>query len=440
MDKEEIDWLLPEFHGLVIGKQGATIKEITAISGARIKIEKDGPCYIYGNIEQRDTAKALILEKISNNTPKKRTSRGRVSSLSASAEWKEIAFISSEMIGFVIGKGGETIKGFEETYQVKFKSEEGKMYIYGDLESENNKMAIEGLHELLKSKGDQQKSKASKRQSVNKDGWLIVRHFPSKLIGMVIGKKGREVERLRQFYKLDITTIEEGRATFLAIKGGDEASRACFDCYLRSIAGKVLTLRKQFFLGSPTEIVVTDTHHQNSKLRSISLGDNNVYDTIDRLYKNIPGLRKTMIKALEKMKLELSKNIDGICNYYVHAGKFLSPRDPGIYPLNGFNHKDLLVYQRLVKGDLNLDKIQKLPMISQFIRYDMSIFTPDPQIRIRYRLFLAKENGILKFITYRQAGLREIDILPIKQEYQRGYFGLMEQKISALDIIDPETG
>jgi len=38
------------------------------------------------------------------------------------------------MIGFVIGKGGETIKGFEETYQVKFKSEEGKMYIYGDLE------------------------------------------------------------------------------------------------------------------------------------------------------------------------------------------------------------------------------------------------------------------------------------------------------------------
>jgi len=70
MDKEEIDWLLPEFHGLVIGKQGATIKEITAISGARIKIEKDGPCYIYGNIEQRDTAKALILEKITIILPK----------------------------------------------------------------------------------------------------------------------------------------------------------------------------------------------------------------------------------------------------------------------------------------------------------------------------------------------------------------------------------
>ena len=82
---EHLDSVTPNLFGFIIGKKGSTIKAIKRQSGADVIIQNDGKsqeggngrtngggmCLLKGDIQQRNTARSLILETVSNGASHK---------------------------------------------------------------------------------------------------------------------------------------------------------------------------------------------------------------------------------------------------------------------------------------------------------------------------------------------------------------------------------
>ena len=64
--------------------------------------------------------------------------------------WQQLDFISKDLIGLVIGKGGETIRKFKDTWNVSLKTDRDKLFIQGDPETDPIiKKAVEELEKLV---------------------------------------------------------------------------------------------------------------------------------------------------------------------------------------------------------------------------------------------------------------------------------------------------
>mmetsp|Transcript_38077 Transcript_38077/g.89156 ORF Transcript_38077/g.89156 Transcript_38077/m.89156 type:complete len:1075 (-) Transcript_38077:54-3278(-) len=96
-----------ELIGMLIGKRGEVVKQLSKESGARIEISKSGTetngertVYLSGQAENVERAKQLI-----DDTLSKARERSGMSNPNA-----HVLKVPHEMVGMLIGKGGETIK------------------------------------------------------------------------------------------------------------------------------------------------------------------------------------------------------------------------------------------------------------------------------------------------------------------------------------------
>jgi far upstream element-binding protein len=92
----------PDQTGMIVGKGGATIRQIEEASGARVQIDRDGSIRLSGSEAQVEDAKAAITA-IMGSAP-------------------VIVEVDEERMGAVIGKGGETIRELQEEHGVNINS------------------------------------------------------------------------------------------------------------------------------------------------------------------------------------------------------------------------------------------------------------------------------------------------------------------------------
>ena len=151
---EEIRCLTSEFYGLIIGTGGSTVNNIRTLSGAEVIIDSkgSGKSFLKGNQEQRKIARRMIEDKIDECKidEKRESSYGDDSHKNHDNgfgdEWLELNFVSKDVIGMVIGKNGETIKRFQNKFNVNLEVRDNKMFIRGDPKTDPNiAKAIEEL-------------------------------------------------------------------------------------------------------------------------------------------------------------------------------------------------------------------------------------------------------------------------------------------------------
>ena len=136
---------------------------------------------------------------------------------------------------------------------------------------------------------------------------------------------------------------------------------------------------------------------------------------------------------------ELSSSV---AKYLVHAGQMFSSQQPGTYPSQSQSFLKSLDYQRLTPADLDIAKIESLPKINEYSRYDLRIVTPRPFHSIHYKIFLVRKEregrGELCFITNEEAGVNENEFRSIREG--PGYFSTSDVNTAKINLIDPENG
>ncbi|KAI8085992.1 uncharacterized protein BX664DRAFT_265084 [Halteromyces radiatus] len=145
--ESSISVMVPPYRvGLVIGRGGETIRDLEQRSGAKVKVlpenpgEMDRTVSITGTKKATEKAKSLI-DDILNNQP---SQRGHESSSSGGYgrgvdEASDIVRIPKQMVGLIIGRGGETVRALQ--------AESGARIVvdkYGDPHSDEKTLTLHG--------------------------------------------------------------------------------------------------------------------------------------------------------------------------------------------------------------------------------------------------------------------------------------------------------
>ncbi|KAK7525284.1 uncharacterized protein IWZ02DRAFT_489617 [Phyllosticta citriasiana] len=112
--------------GLIIGRQGETIRDLQDKSGCHVNIVGENksvnglrPVNLIGSREAAARAKELILEIVDSDTragpPAKENNRPAQFDMQGPGKINDTIMVPSEAVGMIIGKGGETIKEMQNS-------------------------------------------------------------------------------------------------------------------------------------------------------------------------------------------------------------------------------------------------------------------------------------------------------------------------------------
>ncbi|OJD31791.1 kh domain-containing protein [Diplodia corticola] len=113
--------------GLIIGRQGETIRDLQERSGCHVNIVGENksvnglrPVNLIGSREAATRAKELIMEIVESDTrpsgpPAKEHGRGSTFDPAGPGKINDSIVVPSEAVGMIIGKGGETIKEMQNS-------------------------------------------------------------------------------------------------------------------------------------------------------------------------------------------------------------------------------------------------------------------------------------------------------------------------------------
>uniref|UniRef100_A0A7S4SM47 RRM domain-containing protein n=1 Tax=Alexandrium monilatum TaxID=311494 RepID=A0A7S4SM47_9DINO len=196
-----------ELVGMLIGKGGETVKQLSKDSGARIEISKtgnDGPngertVYLSGSNECIDKAKQMIEDTLS-----KARERTGVNNPNAF-----IMKVPHELVGMLIGKGGETIKELKKESGARIdiskeptesSSNDRLVHISGPPECVEfaKKMVEEMLGRARERHGLRRPDEDEKERERSPDRrpTQTTIQVPHELIGMLIGKGGETIKTI----------------------------------------------------------------------------------------------------------------------------------------------------------------------------------------------------------------------------------------------------
>lgn len=212
-----------EVMGRVIGKQGATIKDIRAQSQAIIKVQdtENDMCEftLSGRADAVERAKSMILD-IANRSGKGSRSiddtygRGGDSGgkgYGSRAEDQTME-IPSTLVGRIIGKGGETIRQLQNDSGAKVdirKDEPGIVRLGGSAECiARAKEMITDIIERDRTQGPNNDAYGSRRPEKCED----VMEVPNAMMGRIIGRGGETIQKLQSDSgaKVDISKDQPG--------------------------------------------------------------------------------------------------------------------------------------------------------------------------------------------------------------------------------------
>lgn len=236
-------------------------------------------------------------------------------------------------------------------------------------------------------------------------------------------------------------SIHNDRGKQQVLMKGDKDNRNRFKVFLYN---RMLRKLKPFQQDSKDIFCIGLSYESNIILRKVIRYPNLSYiSTQDSLsskstYRIIKLVRKALHDAKEKIQLSALSN--SLCCIMLHGGKMFSKMTSGTYTMKDVfvNSQQHMVYKRLVQGDLDIQKITGFHHIRTVYRYDMVIYTPEPMLRCRCKLYLRRDQNSAAFITCKEAGdskpsFSNIPAWPV-------YFDIPGQKISRLDIVDPRNG
>jgi len=181
-----------ELIGMLIGKGGETVKQLSKDSGARIEISKsDGPertVYLSGSTECVERARQLI-----DDTLGKARERGTTNNPNAC-----VIKVPHELVGMLIGKGGETIKDLkkESGARIDISKEpdaalsERLVHISGPPE------CVEFAQKMVEDMLGRARERQGDRSSFHDTATQTTIQVQQELIGMLIGKGGETIKSL----------------------------------------------------------------------------------------------------------------------------------------------------------------------------------------------------------------------------------------------------
>eukprot|EP00808_Paulinella_micropora_P017250 g32357.t1 len=220
--------------GLVIGRGGETIRSLQINTGCRIHIAQDSPMYdsqrqvtLEGSQQEIDMAEEEIMRILSSRGAN-RPPRGPGFGGAPGGQGKEEAIIEipNNMVGLIIGRGGETIKMLQiktgASIQVTRDSERDTssnmrtVRLWGApeqieyMKSEIEKMVFGPMRGLPGGMGGQAQ--------------VMVISIPSDCVGTVIGKQGETIKMLqyRTGCRIQISKDDRGGHTREVSLTGDE--------------------------------------------------------------------------------------------------------------------------------------------------------------------------------------------------------------------------
>ena len=253
-------------------------------------------------------------------------------------------------------------------------------------------------------------------------------------IGMVNGKKGANIKKLKKRFKVNLKVVDD---KLFIKKGNPENIKKATD-YLEQFIWFIDTTKDsnckwfRHFFGNPENIITV----QSPLDRDVSLIRTPAIDANEK--PQLQNVKESLLKAFSLAKESQQGSVVEIpsVGYLVHPGMMVSRKYPGTYKSHSESFKKSLTYQKFKTSDLNIDGLKSLPLMNEYLRYDLSIYTPEPFHKIRYRIFLSNDREKkLHFIKHTEVenGFRSVQKGP-------GYFLKSDRKIAYVDLIDPEHG
>ncbi|CAJ0933821.1 unnamed protein product, partial [Mesorhabditis belari] len=182
--------------GLVIGKQGDTIRQLQEQSGAKMMMIQDTqevtgtakPLRIVGEPDKVENAKRLI-ENIIAGGPEGMASSRLYGQQEASARGEVV--VPRASVGMIIGKGGETIKrlGLETGTKIQFKPDDDPSAI-------ERTAVITGSREQIFKATELITDLVQKALAGGGSNDTFYMHVPANKTGLVIGKGGETIKQI----------------------------------------------------------------------------------------------------------------------------------------------------------------------------------------------------------------------------------------------------
>lgn len=333
--------------------------------------------------------------------------------------WQAVEFLQPSIYGRVIGNKGSNLRRLEKQFDVKIRKNKktNKLEIRGT--SQNVSIAEEHLRmkyvnqNLAKqtSAVQTQASQISTSQTAvtsstdHKTSVEIILNSTWDDFTNVAEEIRRNKSSLESEYGVSIT-INEDMNEISAEGPKENRIRLTLHLYEMMIVRPPIGARKTFRIG----------YGQKSILRQ----PNN-----HSLYR-IPGFQDMLLEALKKTKIKIQAFPESICYIMLHGGKVR----------NDENRYHQSQYKRLESDDLNINSMLGFQHVRKLYRYDLTIYTPHPPVKLRYKLYLDANHS--KFITCKEAGDRKPSFANIP--VGPGYFEYPDEKFVRLDIVDPANG
>ncbi|CAB3400275.1 unnamed protein product [Caenorhabditis bovis] len=183
--------------GLIIGKQGETIRQLQEQAGCKMLMIQDTqevtgvpkPLRICGEPEKVEIARRLVAELLSKEEGNNGASRvGQDPASSAKGE----VVVPRSSVGMIIGKGGETIKrlAMETGTKIQFKPDE-------DPNSAERCAVIMGTRDQIYQATElitELVNKSANNQNQTQETFFM--HIPANKTGLVIGKGGETIKQI----------------------------------------------------------------------------------------------------------------------------------------------------------------------------------------------------------------------------------------------------
>ena len=336
--------------------------------------------------------------------------------------WEDIDFLHPSMYGRVIGKDGKHRKKLEDQFKVnlRYNKETIKLQIKG------NRQDKEDIVGYLRSHF-QSPAGYGPWETIFDSTWD---NFP-----ILMKKIDKNQSHWKRKYGIEITIDPHKKE--ISIRGPkDNKIKFKLNVYRQMMENEQIGTRDVFCigLGEDDYIDVQQTNPNEDKFNistEHSIGSMDLYD----IYTFKDVFLDALVKAKKNIK-EMSKKSK--CFIMLHGGVVFSKLKPGRYTKKEVFSDDnsLLPYCRLNNRNLKIDALDGFQELRRIYRYDIAIFTPEPHIKIRYKLYLNDDHT--KFITCEDAGDRKPRFQNVKSG--PGSFEYPEKKFTRLDIVDPRNG
>jgi len=189
-------------RSVIIGRGGATIRQLTADSGARINLDKDsGECKVRGS----EAAVASALKAI------KAILKKDADTVTESID------CDSNRFGLIIGRGGETIKALSSEFSVQI-----------DTDDEHNQIKVRGSKKAVKKAIAKIEGILAKQKEAGPFGALPeganfeIIEVADNLKGRIIGTRGATIKKLQADSGAKIDFARKGSDAGCRLSGTDE--------------------------------------------------------------------------------------------------------------------------------------------------------------------------------------------------------------------------